>query len=266
MASPPPYDDASPTMAGLAQAATSNPPSYLQVAQSRPHERLTASELPCLVLGDCLIYAESQPQRPLYELSQPPAMCRPQTAAYAVQRFNYQLSSHDGEGNIRNRKRHIYDFSLSISPDLGEGVYIEGKAARKALVAKDAHIAPGPMGKWSSCKVTSDSHMSSKGDLEHFRAGRSVKQRWRRSDQLDWTDTSGRTVATETKLTRREDMSVDRPPRLEIRVVLESRDLDLLVTAWAARIWREAKKDLAEPMSWGKFKRIANTSAGPSSS
>ncbi|EXV01413.1 hypothetical protein X797_005509 [Metarhizium robertsii] len=35
-------------------------------------------------------------------------------------------------------------------------------------------------------------------------------------------------------------------------------DLDLLVTFWAARLWKEAKGDLKKPITWEDFKRIAS--------
>ncbi|KAF2192528.1 hypothetical protein K469DRAFT_694618 [Zopfia rhizophila CBS 207.26] len=51
-------------------------------------------------------------------------------------------------------------------------------------------------------------------------------------------------------------------PRLDVKVPLEEKDLDFLVTAWVAMIAFEAREAAKEPMTWAKFKRIAETGKG----
>ena len=75
-----------------------------------------------------------------------------------------------------------------------------------------------------------------------------------RKYEFEWKDWDGRLVGVETKLTRIDDGKVDRPPRLELKVAIDTKEFDLLVTLWAARVWKETSKDLAEPFSWSKCK------------
>lgn len=54
----------------------------------------------------------------------------------------------------------------------------------------------------------------------------------------------------EGRLRRNEDGTVDVMPRLDMIVALEEKNLDLLVTFWAARLWKEAKGNLKKPITW----------------
>ncbi|QLI71445.1 uncharacterized protein G6M90_00g074070 [Metarhizium brunneum] len=69
---------------------------------------------------------------------------------------------------------------------------------------------------------------------------------------------NGVVTALERRLRRNEDRTVDVLPRLGMIVTLEEKNLDLLVTFWAARLWKEAKGDLKRPIKWEDFKRIAS--------
>lgn len=57
-------------------------------------------------------------------------------------------------------------------------------------------------------------------------------------------------TALERRLRRNEDGTVDVLPRLDVIVALEEKNLDSLVTFWAARLWKEAKGDLKKPVTW----------------
>ncbi|KFY33751.1 hypothetical protein V494_07358 [Pseudogymnoascus sp. VKM F-4513 (FW-928)] len=237
---PPPYNE-EPELTSA--HITVEPPTYDDVAESQPRDQLMAGELPCLVMEDCLIYAESQPANPLFELSNPPTMDR--SAAFAVEKVIYRLSTNDGEGALRQRKRHLYDFRTGVSVDTGEVVSIDAQTNSK-FAFKDIILHRSIVGgSWTSCKAD-----------EHFRVGQSMKQKLSRKDELEWKDWDGRLVGVETKLTRTDDGKVDRLPRLELKVVIDTKEFDLLVTLWAARVWRETLKDLAEPFSLSKVKRI----------
>ncbi|KFY22369.1 hypothetical protein V493_06645 [Pseudogymnoascus sp. VKM F-4281 (FW-2241)] len=230
------------------------PPTYDDVAESQPRDQLMTGELPCLIMDDCLIYAELQPKNPLYELSNPPTSDR--SAAFAVEKIIYRLSTNDGEGALRQRKRHLYDFRSGMSAETGDVVSLVPKANSK-FAFKDIQLHHGIVSagtSWGSCKADG-----------HFRAGKSVKLKLSRKDEFEWKDWDGRLVAVETKVTRTEDGKVVRPPRLELKVAIDEKEFDLLVTLWAARVWRESLKDLAEPFSWSKFKRITEGTGGSTS-
>lgn len=213
------------------------PPTYDDVAESQPRDLLTTDELPCLVMDDCFIYAESQPTNSLYEMSNAPTAGR--SGPIAVEKFVYRLSTNDGEGALRQRKRHLYDFREDISPDeFGGVVSLQPKTSSK-FAFKNIQLHRGFS--WTSGKADG-----------HFRVGQSMKQKMSKKDELEWKDWEGRLVAVETKLTRMAEGKVDRPPRLEVRVANDMKELDLLVTLWAARVWRESLKELAEPFSWSK--------------
>lgn len=219
---------------------------YDDVAESQPRDQLTTDELPCLIMDDCFIYAESQPTNSLYELSNPPTIDR--SAAFAIEKFIYQLSTNDGEGALRKRKRHLYDFRSGPSAEFGEVVSLEAQTNTK-FAFKDIKlhrgVAKGNAGgtSWTSCRADG-----------HFRVGQSMKQKLTKKDEFEWKDWDGKLVAVETKLTRADDDKVDRPPRLELKVAIDTKELDLLVTLWAARVWKETLSDLAEPFSWSKCK------------
>ncbi|KAF5614423.1 uncharacterized protein FSUBG_303 [Fusarium subglutinans] len=59
--------------------------------------------------------------------------------------------------------------------------------------------------------------------------------------------------------TRDETGNIQELLRLAIKARIEEKVYDLLVTSWCAHVWKDAQKDLKEPMSWDKFKRIAST-------
>ncbi|KAL5346033.1 hypothetical protein ACLOAV_009064 [Pseudogymnoascus australis] len=243
---PPSYNEEPPS---ASTHISIEPPAYDDVAESQPRDQLMTEELPCLIMDDCLIYAVSQPTNPLFELSNPPTIDR--SAAFAVEKFIYRLSTNDGEGALRQRKRHLYDFRTGISAEFGDIVSFQAQTNSK-YAFKDIKLHRGfakgnGVGgtSWTSCRADG-----------HFRAEQSMKQKLSRKDVLEWKDWDGRLVGVETKLTRMDDGKVDRPPRLELKVAIDTKEFDLLVTLWAARVWKETLNDLAEPLSWSRVKRV----------
>lgn len=216
------------------------PSSHNDVADAQRREQRVSSELPTLVIDECLIYAESQPQRPLYELDSLPTI--EISHMRGIKKFIYEPPTSSREGKIRSRKRHIYGFRPDPAPRLDTNVVLACKASAD-FTFKGVKVKPGLAGPWSTCKVPG-----------HFRSEQSIHQRLKNKDQIIWKDTAGRVIAVETKLTRKNDFkrSVDRLPRMEIKVQLETKELTLLVTAWSVRIWNKSSWELREPFSWDK--------------
>ena len=239
---PPAYSESAPDPRPRALAGA-DPPTYHDAADARPTDQLPTSELFNLVLDNCLIYHSTQPDRPLYELSYSPTSA--QTAACAVQKFIYK---DDGEGSLRNRTRHLYDFRTVGVPHVEERVQVTGQSSTK-FAFKDVAVQPGRTGSWAgTCRAEG-----------HFKAEQGVRGKVK--DEVSWKNEEGREVAVETKLKwkkeksgSKEDKVVDRRATLEVKRVMETRSLDLLVTLWVVRVWKESQKDQAEPFSWGKCK------------
>ncbi|KJK85970.1 hypothetical protein H633G_10186 [Metarhizium anisopliae BRIP 53284] len=84
------------------------------------------------------------------------------------------------------------------------------------------------------------------------------KVRYHLDAHIQWKDENGVVTTLEGRLRRNEDGTVDVMPRLDMIVALEEKNLDLLVTFWAARLWKEAKGNLKKPITWEDFKRIAS--------
>ena len=246
---PPPYTESATTATATAPppqpAPAAEPPAYDHVAESLPRDQLVAGDLPTLILDNCLIYSEAQPDRPLYDLSISPATAT-RRAIYAVEKFMYRLSATDGEGRIHARKRHMYDVRASRPSDLVviDSVMLEPQVSSR-LAYKDVRIVPGVSQSWSSCRAAG-----------HYEAGRSMRQRLRsHDDNIDWKRSAdGVVVAVETKPSRRDDGTVDRLPRMEMKAALDAKEFDLLVTMWTARLWKASQKELDEPLSWAKCK------------
>lgn len=239
---PPAYDEEPPVAS--AQIAV-EPPAYNDVANSQPRELLMTDELPCLVMDDCLIYAESQPENSLYELSNPPTVGR--SGPYAIEKCVYRLSTNDGEGTVRKRKRHLYDFREELTIEaLKESVSVDAKAGSK-VAFKDVKLCAAAGSAWSNCKAE-----------PHFRVGQRMRNKLgKRRDEFEWKDWEGNLVAIETKVLRKSDNTVERSPRLEVKTAIGAKDLDLLVVLWGARVWKESLKETAEPFSWSKCEFIS---------
>ncbi|KAF7544110.1 hypothetical protein G7Z17_g10220 [Cylindrodendrum hubeiense] len=201
---------------------------------------------PTFVLNKCDIYALLEPDHLLYELSNPP--CEAKTTIYGIEKIRYKTSQQEGKVKTRSRVDHIYDFQ-DVWTSLGSrDVEILGKASSKRVYPKvKMSQGLGP----SSFKIK-----------DHFSVEKPILERVQSGSELVWKDNEGNVIATETAVERDEQGEVKRPPQLKMKSSLEEKDLDLLVACWCARLWKEARKDLAEPLSWDKFKRLTTTKNG----
>lgn len=216
----------------------SNPPSYDTVTSHQPNDHLAGTERYTLILDGCTIYPSEPPSRILYEISNPP--CNASTAVYGVQKVRYRLSDHDGEGKLRSRLDHIYDFQNEFFYSLKHiraPVKLQGKTSSKRSY-KEVKLSSGVSG-WSTC--------SAEG---YFKAEIPFGDRLKKDAQIQWKNKDGVVVALEHRLKRDDKGEVDLLPRLDVKEVLEEKDMDLLVSCWAARLWKEAEGDLKEAMTW----------------
>ncbi|KAK2590328.1 hypothetical protein QQS21_011990 [Conoideocrella luteorostrata] len=238
------------------------PPSYMEAISHSVNARLSGTEQYTLVLDGCNIYPATPPSQFLYEISSPP--CDALNKVYNVQKWRYRLSDHEGDGTIKSRLDHIYDFKdmkdindmyhHSVNT-LRPAVMLEGQTCNKRGF-REIVLLGGHTG-WSTCAATEG----------WFKAEISMRDRFKKDGQISWRSRDGILVAVETRATRRPDGSVDRMPRLEIRGVMLEKDLDLLVSCWVARVWKEAQDELKEPMRWqgSKFHIVSDRSDSLSS-
>ncbi|KAH7129041.1 hypothetical protein EDB81DRAFT_661564 [Dactylonectria macrodidyma] len=207
-------------------------PSSVQTDTNIP----TPEQLPTFVLDQCAIHALLQPDRLLYELSNPP--CEARTSTYAIEKIRYRKSQHQGETNPRSRVDYIYDFRNDRLSSSTRDVEILGKASSKRVYHK-IKMSQG----------VRPTHFKVK---DHFTVEKPLLNRVQSGTELVWKDTDGKTIAIETMVDRDEEGNVTRLPQLKMKESLEEKDQDLLVTCWCARLWKEAQKELAEPLSWEK--------------
>ena len=214
------------------------PPAYDPNQQASG--QLPGSQDFTLILDGRVIYPSEPPSRILYQLSSAP--CFATAKVYAVEKVRYRLSENDGEGHVKSRLDHIYDFQTKYFHSLRDvrpPVVIDGKTSRKRAY-KSIMLSPSAGAGWSTC--------SAEG---HFKATVSISSRLKGGNgQILWKNTDGLVVAVETRPKRKEDGNLETLPRLEVKVALEEKDLDLLVTCWAARLWKEASKELKQPLTW----------------
>lgn len=221
-----------PTYAMAAQ--DQDPPTYEQVTGCQPNEQFTGSGRCTLVLDGCKIYPAEPPSRILYELSSAP--CDAIADVYGVQKVRYRLSDAGGEGRVRYRLDHIYDFknkTFFSLRDLRQPVVLEGKTSRKRSY-KEVIMAGGMTG-WTTCAAEG-----------HFKAEVPISERFRSDNQILWKNPDGVIVASETRVRRKDDGSLDGMPRLDIREIMGEKDQDLLIACWVARLWRESKSNQKE--------------------
>ncbi|KAH7176077.1 hypothetical protein EDB81DRAFT_771842 [Dactylonectria macrodidyma] len=221
-------------------ALTDTPPSRNDIHMPPPDQP------PTFILNQSAIHALLEPDRLLYELSNPP--CEAKTSIYGIQKIRYKTSDRQGEIKTRSRVDHIYDFHNNMMSLGMRDVEILGKASSKRVYPK--------------VKMSQGLGPSSFNIKDHFKVEQPVLDRVQSGTELVWKDNKGIVIAHETLVDRDEQGNVARLPQLKMSVVLEEKDLDLLVTCWCARLWKEAEKDLAEPLSWEKFKRTVTKSGG----
>lgn len=226
-ASPPAYTE-SPGQYPPRDSA--EPPTYNDVHGSTAKDQLPATgELLTLALNSCVIHAAGQPDKPLYELNRPPLNAL--RGIYTVDKITYRLSTTDGEGTLRQRSRRIYEFFSMFT----SSVSVVGKAG-PSLCFKDAELSCSGRS-WSGCTVSG-----------HFKAEHRRRKngpRRERVEEIEWKDSEGNVVATEPR-----DQADRDAPRLEMKMEIDAKKLDLLVTCWMGRVFREALNNGGERLGF----------------
>jgi hypothetical protein len=152
---------------------------------------------------------------------------------------------------------HIYDFERDIQLKALPTVRIKGFTSSKrtyknAIMSDSTKIGGG-------YKVE-DEKAEGKDNEEILKTERPFKDLLNqgRGNTIEWKDASGRVLAVETKLQRDKGKKIVEPPRLTIKANMDEKLYDFLVTSWCAVVWKEAKGDLKDPLTWEKFKDRAS--------
>lgn len=256
---PPPYDDsgapestAEPSALGEASSSSAfsgavagEPPAYHDVSAADPRSNLASSDPPTLLLDGYTVHAESQPDRPLYELGLAPMTGR--NGICGIERVWYSVGA-DGEGRPKPRKRFIYELQIWPSVDHVFGhVEIVGKSSRS--FAKMQLV--GGAG-WASCKA--EGHFKAQTSLSSRLFGRGGSSGSGSGEskmvQVEWKDMEGKVVAWEEFPTKKDGSEPSELARLNVQVAMEDKELDALVACWMARVWKVRRSQTKEPLSW----------------
>lgn len=218
------------------------PPSYQEVSSHDPRVQLPIGELLSLVLDGRSVLSATNPSLVYYELSAAPLQAT--SLIYVVKKVKYRLTGDARGGRLRTRHDDIYLFrDAFVSLYAPRRIVIDGKSS-DGRCYREVKLSPGLMG-WSTC--------SAKG---HFTAKTGLSDRWRHHHQVIWKDDSGRIVAMEDAASPvslagsgAADGAQTAPavPCLKLLRRLDEKDLDLLVTCWTARLWKQAHKSLGGP-------------------
>ncbi|KAL6787178.1 hypothetical protein J3E68DRAFT_163059 [Trichoderma sp. SZMC 28012] len=244
------------------------PPSYQEVSNHGPRVQLPIGELLSLALDGRSVYSATNPELVYYELSAAPLQAT--SLIYVVKKVKYRLAGDLRVGRLRTRHDDIYLFrDAYVNFYAPRRIVIDGKAS-DARCYRDVKLKPGLMG-WSTCSASG-----------HFTAKTALRDRWRQHYQVIWKDASGRIVAMEDKAWPSVPVTVTvngssnstamtaadnnehhaAPPApvpcLKLLRMLDEKDLDLLVTCWTARLWKQAQTSLGSPpMGRSRVKRFA---------
>ncbi|KAK7423075.1 hypothetical protein QQZ08_009242 [Neonectria magnoliae] len=229
--------DLAPKSGEAGQSASEQPPPY-EIDQPRQEQLPAPEELPTLVLNGSQIFSASSPSRILYEISNPP--CDASAKIYGIEKIRYRVADASSEPSLKSRVDHIYDFKGDWTSLNDRNVELIGKTSQKRTYPK---LIMSQGLSTSSFKVT---------DLLRAEADLRGRLNQGRNNIILWKDADGQVIARESKLSRDKEGKVQDLPRLAIEATLEEKFFDLLVACWCARVWKEAEKDLKEPLSWGK--------------
>lgn len=212
----------------------SSPPSYSTVIGAiNPTANLRTTQLPHFYLDGTLIFPSAPPARASYELNSPP--CEAKSAAYEVRKIVYKLSARSSDsGNVRTRVDRIYGFRPFRMPSF--------------LINGRRHVLIDGLGTGQVAQVEmvptwhGDAGWTAKG---FFKTKQAVGDQFKRRASLSWVDWTGRVVAVEERVERDADGKLRGLPGLELLVGLEEKTVDLLVTCWCARLWKEALNEIS---------------------
>lgn len=208
--------------------STPTPPSYNDSVQAHVNEHLPTSELLSLQLEGESVFAQGSGEI-LYNLTQAPLSGT--GAVLGVEEVVYKPSSPDSEEpRVKTVMRFLYDV----------------KAPKWAAVARSEHGAYGfePQSGPTHCFSRGAGLLKGKRVIFFGRMG-STWRVWtaqkglvvslraeKKFDKVRWRDEKGNVVAVESVVD-----SSSRIPVLELKMHLDKRTLNLLVTAWCAIIW-----------------------------
>ncbi|EHK20541.1 uncharacterized protein TRIVIDRAFT_223858 [Trichoderma virens Gv29-8] len=232
------------------------PPSYQEVSNHSPRVQLPIGELLSLALDGRSIYSATNPELVYYELSAAPLQAT--SLIYVVKKVKYRLAGDSRVRRLRTRQDDIYLFrDAYVNFYAPRRIVIDGKSS-DARCYKEVKLSPGLMG-WSTCTAAG-----------HFTAKTGLSDRWRHHHQVIWKDDSGRIVAMEDKASpsvpvtaaataaNSDHAAPAAVPCLKLLRMLDEKDLDLLVTCWTARVWKQAQKSLSGPPTGrSRVKRFA---------
>ncbi|KAF5008595.1 hypothetical protein FDECE_5129 [Fusarium decemcellulare] len=225
--------------------ALPSPPTYKQVSRHGPRAQLPTGELLSLVLDGRTVHSASNPSLPYYELSAAP---REDTSlALAIRKVRYRLSRNNGEGTLKLRLSDLYVYRESCFHLHRRRHVVINNTTRDNRNYGQVRLYPGITG-WSSC-----------GAAGHFKALSKRTGRGRNNKQVRWKDEGGHIIAVE-------EISMGMPG-LRLAQVLSDKDLDLVVTCWTARLWKEAQRTLKGSSTWTRRQTESNIevyTSGPS--
>ncbi|PSN70507.1 hypothetical protein BS50DRAFT_674866 [Corynespora cassiicola Philippines] len=173
--------------------------------------------------------------------------------------------SSPGGPRIKYRRAHIYDIKPTWFQVVGYAVAFEG-IEKKCF--KEAYLHRWPLRK--SWKVKFEDNVEWKCEPGEGLRGAlkgHLPSRHGASVAWVWLNAKGKIMALEVEEAIEEGEIVagtkgsPTKTRLEIKTHLEDKDLDFLVTAWVGRVAFQAT-ELADPMTWEKWKKIASTKNG----
>ncbi|TQN64767.1 hypothetical protein CSHISOI_10735 [Colletotrichum shisoi] len=226
------------------------PPTYDDTVTDA-RAQLNCGETPKLFLDKTTIFANTSPPRALYELSN--VVTEAKSPIYGVQKVVYRVSQATGSDSVTTKLDHIYDFTQdslkgleSFKMQMNDVIVIQGQKSSKRTY-KGVHLMPG-VGGW---KVK-----------DHFKVGDSPAHQLKHENEVHWKNMSGEVVAVETLPKRDKGKNLLNMPQLDVRIPMEDNELDLLVTCWMARLWRQSADETKQPMTWQDFKQISKIALG----
>ncbi|OIW26210.1 hypothetical protein CONLIGDRAFT_634515 [Coniochaeta ligniaria NRRL 30616] len=209
------------------------PPSYATVvgaANATANHR--TAQLPHFSLDGTLIFPSAPPARASYEINSPP--CEAKSASYEVRKIVYKLSTRgSSSGTVRSRVDPIYRFRPFRMPSF--------------LINGRRHVLIDGIGedRVAQVEMVPTWHGDAGWTVEgYFKTRQAPGDRFRKNRSLSWVDKTGRVVAVEERVGRDTDGKVTGLPSLELLVHMEERMVDLLVTCWSARLWKEALNEI----------------------
>lgn len=203
-----------------------DPPAYSEVSKHRPGVQLPSKEPFTLQLEGQIVRSTEQPSLVFYELDG----CignRESAAVVHVQKVRYRLSNKHGNGRVRVWLEYLYTFRDSHSNlSVCRNVAIHGQQGGTHCY-REVKLQLGLTPR-ATCKV-----------FDHCRALLSCSTLTYIHGPAIWKDSYGHIVAMEQDQMEINQGNNSGASRLRILKTLSEKELDLLVTCWLARQWKE---------------------------